>query len=85
FGPFLGPTHGGCMDEYLSCHSNFLLNIPVAIHASYAVKHFIPDLPGGGRTRLDAVGFILIGAAMEQNTIALEGLGQLHLPHMRLE
>ncbi|MEE4751436.1 multidrug transporter subunit MdtD [Pseudomonas alliivorans] len=83
-GPLLGPTLGGWMVEYLSWHWIFLLNIPVAIIGCYAVKHFIPDIPGGGRTRFDGVGFILFGAAMVLITIALEGLGELKLPHMRV-
>ncbi|KPX93899.1 Drug resistance transporter, EmrB/QacA family [Pseudomonas meliae] len=72
------------MVEYLSWHWIFLLNIPVGILGCYAVKHFIPDLPGGGRTRFDGIGFILFGAAMVLITIALEGLGELNLPHMRV-
>ncbi|MCF5505302.1 MFS transporter [Pseudomonas syringae] len=83
-GPLLGPTLGGWMVEYLSWHWIFLINIPVGILGCYAVKHYIPDLPGGGRTRFDGVGFILFGAAMVLITIALEGLGELHLPHMRV-
>ena len=83
-GPLLGPTMGGWMVEYLSWHWIFLLNIPVGIIGCYAVKHFIPDIPGGGRTRFDGVGFVLFGAAMVLITIALEGLGELHLPHMRV-
>ncbi|CAM3493295.1 MFS transporter [Pseudomonas floridensis] len=83
-GPLLGPTLGGWMVEYLSWHWIFLLNIPVGILGCYAVRHFIPDLPGGGRTRFDGVGFVLFGAAMVLITIALEGLGELDLPHMRV-
>ncbi|RMU50530.1 Drug resistance transporter, EmrB/QacA family [Pseudomonas savastanoi pv. nerii] len=44
----------------------------------------LPDLPGGGRTRFDGIGFILFGVAMVLITIALEGLGELNLPHMRV-
>ncbi|RMR27599.1 Drug resistance transporter, EmrB/QacA family [Pseudomonas savastanoi pv. glycinea] len=83
-GPLLGPTLGGWMVEYLSWHWIFLLNIPVGIIGCYAVKHFIPDLPGGGRTRFDGIGFILFGEAMVLITIAIEGLGELNLPHMRV-
>ncbi|KPY19974.1 Major facilitator transporter [Pseudomonas coronafaciens pv. porri] len=83
-GPLLGPTLGGWMVEYLSWHWIFLINIPVGLLGCYAVKHFIPDLAGGGRTHFDGIGFILFGAAMVLITIALEGLGELHLPHMRV-
>ncbi|WP_153014583.1 MFS transporter, partial [Pseudomonas amygdali] len=80
-GPLLGPTLGGWMVEYLSWHWIFLINIPVGLLGCYAVKHFIPDLPGAGRKHFDGIGFILFGAAMVLITIALEGLGELHLPH----
>lgn len=83
-GPLLGPTLGGWMVEYTSWHWIFLLNIPVGILGCYAVKHYIPDIPGGGRTRFDTVGFLLFGAAMLLITAAMEGLGELHLPHMRV-
>ncbi|BAP42995.1 multidrug transporter subunit MdtD [Pseudomonas sp. LJDD11] len=83
-GPLLGPTLGGWMVEYMSWHWIFLLNIPVGILGCYAVKHYIPDIPGGGRTRFDTLGFLLFGAAMLLITAAMEGLGELHLPHMRV-
>ncbi|MGV8916961.1 MAG: multidrug transporter subunit MdtD [Pseudomonas sp.] len=83
-GPLLGPTLGGWIVEYLSWHWIFLINIPVGLAGCLAIKRFIPDLKGGGRTRFDAVGFALFGAAMVLITIALEGLGELHLPHLRV-
>lgn len=83
-GPLLGPTLGGWIVEYLSWHWIFLINIPVGIVGCLAVQRFIPDLQGGGRTRFDGVGFALFGAAMVLITIALEGLGELHLPHLRV-
>ncbi len=45
---------------------------------------FIPDLRGSERTRFDSLGFLLFGAAMILITIAMEGLGELHLPHLRV-
>ena len=45
---------------------------------------FIPDLRGTERTRFDSLGFLLFGAAMVLITIAMEGLGELHLPHLRV-
>ena len=83
-GPLLGPTVGGWLVEYLSWHWIFLINIPVGILGCFAVRKFIPDLQGGGRTRFDLVGFGLFGASMVLITIALEGLGELHLPHLRV-
>jgi EmrB/QacA subfamily drug resistance transporter len=83
-GPLMGPTVGGWMVEYLSWHWIFLINIPVGLIGCYAVNALVPDLPGGARTRFDGVGFVLFGASMVLITIALEGLGELHLPHMRV-
>jgi EmrB/QacA subfamily drug resistance transporter len=83
-GPLLGPTLGGWIVEYLSWHWIFLINLPVGLLGCYAVKTLVPDLQGGGRTRFDGVGFALFGASMVLITIALEGLGELHLPHMRV-
>jgi len=83
-GPLLGPTLGGWMVQYLSWHWIFLINIPVGLLGCYAIKQFIPDLQGAGRTRFDGVGFALFGAAMVLITIALEGLGELHLSHLRV-
>ncbi len=83
-GPLMGPTMGGWMVEYLSWHWIFLINIPVGILGCWAVHHFIPDLPGGGRTKFDGIGFALFGTSMVLITIALEGLGELHLPHLRV-
>ena len=83
-GPLLGPTLGGWLVEYLSWHWIFLLNLPVGALGCYAVWKFIPDLRGSERTRFDGVGFVLFGAAMVLITVAMEGLGELHLPHLRV-
>ncbi|CAM4388172.1 MFS transporter [Shewanella livingstonensis] len=45
---------------------------------------YIPDLRGKERSRFDSLGFVLFGEAMLLITIAMEGLGELHLPHMRV-
>jgi hypothetical protein len=83
-GPLIGPTMGGWMVQYLSWHWIFLINLPVGMIGCWAVWHFIPDLRGSERTRFDGLGFLLFGAAMVFITIAMEGLGELHLPHLRV-
>ncbi|EJT83699.1 EmrB/QacA family drug resistance transporter [Pseudomonas putida S11] len=83
-GPLLGPTVGGWLVEILSWHWIFLLNLPVGLIGCYAVWKFIPDLRGAERTTFDGPGFLLFGAAMVLITIAMEGLGELHLPHLRV-
>jgi MFS family permease len=72
------------MVEYLTWHWIFLINLPVGVIGCYAVWRFIPDLRGSERTRFDGLGFLLFGAAMVLITIAMEGLGELHLPHLRV-
>ncbi|WP_223445459.1 MULTISPECIES: multidrug transporter subunit MdtD [Pseudomonas] len=81
-GPLIGPTMGGWMVQYLTWHWIFLINLPVGLVGCYAVWKFIPDLRGSERTRFDSLGFVLFGAAMILITIAMEGLGELHLPHL---
>ncbi|OLS61086.1 multidrug transporter subunit MdtD [Pseudomonas putida] len=83
-GPLIGPTMGGWLVEILSWHWIFLLNLPVGVLGCYAVWKYIPDLRGSSRTRFDGIGFVLFGAAMVLITIAMEGLGELHLPHLRV-
>lgn len=83
-GPLLGPTVGGWLVEILSWHWIFLLNLPVGLIGCYAVWKFIPDLRGAERTTFDGPGFLLFGAAMVLITIAMEGPGELHLPHLRV-
>jgi len=83
-GPLIGPTMGGWMVEYLTWHWIFLINLPVGILGCVAVRRLLPELPGGERTRFDGFGFALFGAAMVLITIAMEGLGELHLPHLRV-
>ena len=83
-GPLLGPTLGGWLVEYASWHWIFLINLPVGLLGSLAALRFMPDLRGPERTRFDTLGFALFGAAMALITIALEGLGELQLPHARV-
>ncbi|MCY1277072.1 putative transport protein HsrA [compost metagenome] len=83
-GPLIGPTLGGWLVEYTSWHWIFLINLPVGALGAFFVLRHIPDLRGPERSRFDTPGFLLFGAAMVLITIALEGLGELHLPHLRV-
>jgi EmrB/QacA subfamily drug resistance transporter len=83
-GPLIGPTMGGWMVQYLTWHWIFLINLPVGVVGCYAVWRFIPDLRGKEKLRFDSLGFLLFGAAMLLITIAMEGLGELHMPHLRV-
>ena len=83
-GPLIGPTLGGWLVQYASWHWIFLINLPVGLVGCIAAFHFMPDLKSAERARFDTVGFILFGAAMVLITIALEGLGEMHMPHARV-
>ncbi|AYC31183.1 DHA2 family efflux MFS transporter permease subunit [Pseudomonas cavernae] len=83
-GPLIGPTLGGWLVEYASWHWIFLINLPVGLLGCIAALTLMPDLRGPERSRFDIPGFLLFGAAMVLITIALEGLGELHLPHLRV-
>lgn len=82
-GPLLGPTLGGWLVEYASWHWIFLINLPVGLLGCLAALRLMPDLRGP-RTSFDMPGFILFGAAMLLISIALEGLGEMHMPHARV-
>jgi MFS family permease len=81
--PLLGPTMGGWMVEYLTWHWIFLINLPVGMIGCYAVWN--SSRPARQRAHpLRRPRFLLFGAAMVLITIAMEGLGELHLPHLRV-
>ncbi len=83
-GPLLGPSLGGWLVEVASWHWIFLINLPVGLLGCWAALRHMPDLRGPSRSRFDTPGFVLFGAAMLLITVALEGLGELHLPTMRV-
>ncbi|QNH06260.1 multidrug transporter subunit MdtD [Pseudomonas sp. B11D7D] len=83
-GPLIGPSLGGWLVEVASWHWIFLINLPVGLLGCWAALRHMPDLRGPERSRFDTAGFLLFGAAMLLITVALEGLGELHLPIMRV-
>ncbi|WP_061238493.1 multidrug transporter subunit MdtD [Ectopseudomonas composti] len=83
-GPLIGPSLGGWLVEVASWHWIFLINLPVGLLGCWAALRHMPDLRGPERSRFDTAGFLLFGAAMLLITVALEGLGELHLPTMRV-
>lgn len=83
-GPLTGPTLGGWLVEYASWHWIFLINIPVGVLGMAFAMRLMPDLRGAGQARFDVPGFLLFGGSMLLITIALEGLGELHMPHVRV-
>lgn len=82
-GPLLGPLLGGWLVEYASWHWIFLVNLPVGVLGCLAALRFMPAIKGP-KQPFDTLGFILFGAAMVLITFALEGLGDMQMPHARV-
>lgn len=78
-GPLIGPTLGGWLVEYTSWHWIFLLNIPVGIVGCLVSLRLMPDLRSPVPVRFDSIGFVLFGSAMVMISIAMEGIGELHM------
>lgn len=83
-GPLLGPLLGGWLVQYASWHWIFLVNLPVGVLGCFAALHFMPVIKSRERLPFDGTGFMLFGAAMVLITFALEGLGDMHMPHARV-
>ncbi len=83
-GPLAGPALGGWLVEAVSWHWIFLINLPVGILGCLATRRLLPDLRSPLPQRFDGLGFLLFGTSMILISVALEGLGELHLPHVRV-
>lgn len=83
-GPLMGPSLGGWLVEYASWHWIFLINLPVGLLGGIVAFRFMPDLKSSEQMRFDLVGFVLFGTAMVLITVALEGLGEMDMPHARV-
>lgn len=83
-GPIVGPPIGGFITTFASWHWIFLINLPVGLIGFIVALRLMPDLRGIRTTRFDTIGFLLFGGSMVLITIALEGLGELHMPHVRV-
>ena len=79
-GPLIGPTLGGVLSHYASWHWIFLINIPVGIIGILLSLRFMPLLPAKEDPGpFDWAGFILFSFFMISVTVAIDGLGELHL------
>ena len=70
--------------EYASWHWIFLINLPVGLLGCLVAMKLMPDLRSPVPSRFDSIGFLLFGGSMVLISIALEGLGELHLSHLRV-
>ncbi len=83
-GPLLGPTAGGFLVQYASWHWIFLINVPVGIIGGLLALKYMPAIPADPQVkRFDTSGFLLFGGAMVLISVAMEGLGELHLPKVQ--
>ncbi len=81
-GPLVGPTLGGFLVDYASWHWIFLINIPVGVVGALATLRYMPNLmPETEPAPFDWTGFVFFGGAMVAVTMALEGIGELHLAY----
>ena len=79
-GPLVGPTLGGVLSHYASWHWVFLINIPVGLAGIFFSLRHMPMLPAKTDPGpFDRIGFILFSLFMVCMTLALDGLGELHL------
>ena len=76
----LGPVIGGVLTEYLSWPWIFWINLPVGLVALVLVHQSLKALPvhapGGGRTRLDGIGALLLLAGLTALLIPITRVGQ---------
>ena len=83
-GPLLGPTAGGFLVQYATWHWIFLINLPVGALGCVLAWKFMPNIPSEPETRhFDSLGFVLFGGSMVLISMAMEGLGELHLPKVQ--
>ncbi|NNN31789.1 multidrug efflux MFS transporter [Streptomyces sp. S3(2020)] len=71
--PALGPVLGGRLVDTASWHWVFLVNLPVGMLALLFGLGVLPDFPGPGAPRFDALGFVLAGGGLAAVLYALTG------------
>lgn len=73
-GPMIGPVLGGWLVQVTSWHWIFLINLPIGLIGSLAVRHYLPRPKPGEVTdaHFDWPGFALLSMAMVSFTLALD-------------
>ncbi|WP_341677546.1 multidrug transporter subunit MdtD [Niveibacterium sp. SC-1] len=80
-GPLLGPLLGGWLSEKVSWHWIFLINLPVGVLGLVLARRFMPDFRDATPTPFDLAGFLLFSISVTLVSLALEGMGELHISH----
>lgn len=73
-GPMIGPVLGGWLVQVASWHWIFLINVPIGVIGSLAVRHYLPRPAKDDviDTGFDWGGFALLSVAMVSFTLALD-------------
>lgn len=82
-GPLIGPALGGWLVEYASWHWIFLINLPVGLAGCLVAQRYLPNLREAS-SRFDLPGFLLVAGSMLLLSLALEGVGALHMAHAKV-
>ncbi|WP_087688407.1 MULTISPECIES: multidrug transporter subunit MdtD [unclassified Pandoraea] len=73
-GPMMGPVLGGWLVEVSSWHWIFLINVPIGVVGSLAVRRYLPRPAKEDviETGFDWIGFAMLSVAMVSFTLALD-------------
>jgi EmrB/QacA subfamily drug resistance transporter len=74
-GPILGPLVGGLIVEHLSWRWIFWVNVPFCLVGLVLARRLMPEFPGTGRARLDAVGLALASPGIAAVVFGLAQVG----------
>ena len=83
-GPLVGPIVGGILIEYATWHWIFLINIPIGVLGALATLHCMPNFKRQQVSAFDWPGFAMFSMVMVLVSLAMGGLGELHLPHVEV-
>jgi EmrB/QacA subfamily drug resistance transporter len=71
----VGPVLGGAITDSFGWQWVFWINVPFCLVALALALVAIPDLPGGGRRRVDVAGAVVFSAAMVALVLAVTWIG----------
>nr|WP_246544040.1 MFS transporter [Novosphingobium profundi] len=80
--PVIGPPLGGFLTEAFGWPSIFLVNLPLTLLGAVLTRRLLPHVPAQ-RLRFDAIGFVLIAAALSLLIYGFDRLGA-HPEHLAL-
>jgi EmrB/QacA subfamily drug resistance transporter len=75
-GPVAGPLVGGAITTYTTWRWVFFINIPIGIIALILAIKYIQNEVAENKTKLDVLGFLLIGTSLSCFAVAMESVGE---------